>query len=657
MESIYYYGQGSLLIAPLDGAGAPLGFVEVGNVPEMVLTPKGSTLNTIGRIAGGRTIEQRRAPAKSIEVSATIESFHAQNIVRALHANVVSTPQNASITTHALPLNVAIETRYFLPQPAVTIIEIVDSSSVPIVVASANYIARVDEGSIEFINAMSAGPYTKPFRVRYTYKENNAIGLLMSTPTPFALRFSGRNEAYARRQVSLLLHRLYLSESTALPMIRDDLGAMEFRAIGLEDQTRPIDAALGRFGHLIFLPYLPVLPTVVLPLLGTLLVPTIGLVINSNPPMIRIDAGALVTIHYTRDGSTPTTASPIYTQPFAAPATTGIIKAIAVRARYTNSPVASFTYTVGPTPVGQLEPPIIVLLDTPPQLISITAIDPLAVIYFTLDGTTPDATRPIYASPFAAPLVNTTIKAIATRAGFVDSIVTTYLFTVVVPPISVLVAPVIALSDTDPQLVTIIAADVLATIRFTVNGSTPDATSPIYGVAFAPSGTNVTIKAIAMRQNFVTSLVTTFSYSTFDHWLQTQVLLLNGNTTIGNQIATPLIGLLDTHPEQVFMSCAESTAAIHYTFDGSTPTSANLQFTTPFVAPAVATIIKAIAIRAGLENSLVATFSYTPTDQYIHADVTNMTSIVTSTPNQAFHDPVINLVSIEQYFHEPVNNI
>jgi hypothetical protein len=56
------------------------------------------------------------------------------------------------------------------------------------------------------------------------------------------------------------------------------------------------------------------------------------------------------TIHYTTDGSTPTTGSPVYSGAIAV-STTETVKAIAVAAGYVNSAVASATYTIAVSPI------------------------------------------------------------------------------------------------------------------------------------------------------------------------------------------------------------------------------------------------------------------------------------------------------------------
>jgi len=61
--------------------------------------------------------------------------------------------------------------------------------------------------------------------------------------------------------------------------------------------------------------------------------------------VVLSDATAGAAIHYTTDGTTPTTSSPVYATPIPV-ATTTTIDAVAVASGYTNSSVASATYTI-----------------------------------------------------------------------------------------------------------------------------------------------------------------------------------------------------------------------------------------------------------------------------------------------------------------------
>jgi len=79
------------------------------------------------------------------------------------------------------------------------------------------------------------------------------------------------------------------------------------------------------------------------------------------------------------------------------------------------------------------------------------------------------------------------------------------------------------------------------------------------------------------------------------------------------QVATPTFSPIGGNfltPQNVTISCATEGATIRYTTDGSNPTESSPIFTTP-INVAVTTTIKAIAIKTGLDNSSIASATYT----------------------------------------------
>jgi hypothetical protein len=117
------------------------------------------------------------------------------------------------------------------------------------------------------------------------------------------------------------------------------------------------------------------------------------------------------TIYYTTDGTTPTTSSAVYSIPIPI-SSTETIKAIAVASGYSNSSVASATYSINATPAT---PTFSVAPGTyaSAQTVSISDATSGATIYYTTNGTTPTTSSTEYSGPITVNSTET-IEAVAT---------------------------------------------------------------------------------------------------------------------------------------------------------------------------------------------------------------------------------------------------
>ena len=220
------------------------------------------------------------------------------------------------------------------------------------------------------------------------------------------------------------------------------------------------------------------------------------------------DATSGATIYYTTNESTPTTSSTPYTKAISV-SSTQTIEAIAVASGYSNSSVASATYTMNlPAAATPTFSPATGTYTTT-QSVTISDTTSGASIYYTTDGSTPTTSSSLYSSAIAIS-ATTTINAIAVASGYSNSAVSsaTYTFPVAATP-TFTPAPGTYYPS---QLVTLGDTTAGATIYYTTDGSTPTTSSTQYAAPINVTATT-TIKAMATAPAFVQSAVASGTYT------------------------------------------------------------------------------------------------------------------------------------------------
>jgi len=210
-------------------------------------------------------------------------------------------------------------------------------------------------------------------------------------------------------------------------------------------------------------------------------------------------------IHYTTDGSIPSSSSSIYTVPFSVSQPT-TVQAMAIAPSYQASNVSNEIYAF------QILTPSISPASgvySSPVSVAISDVTPGAVIYYTTDGSTPTSGSLRYSGALTV-AVPETVQAIATGPTFLNSAVATaqYQFQVQQPifspapgsypsPISV------TLSDPTPG----------AVLYYTTDGSVPTRASSTYGSPITVTQAT-TITAFASATGYLDSSVVSGTYST-----------------------------------------------------------------------------------------------------------------------------------------------
>jgi LysM repeat protein len=301
------------------------------------------------------------------------------------------------------------------------------------------------------------------------------------------------------------------------------------------------------------------------------------------------DSTASATIYYTTNGTTPMTSSAKYTSAITVSATE-TLEAIAIETGYTNSAVATATYTIAPIlPTPTFSPAAGTY--TTSQSVTISDSTAGTTIYYTTNGTTPTTSSTKYTSAITVS-ANETLEALAVEAGYTNSAVASAAYTIA----SVLPAPTFspaAGTYTTSQSVTISDATSGTTIYYTTNGTTPMTSSTVYSGVITVSATE-TIEAIAVETGYTNSAVATATY------------------TIAPILPTPTFSpAAGTYTTSQSVTISDSTAGttIYYTTNGTTPTTSSTKYTSAITVSANETL-EALAVEAGYTNSAVATAAY-----------------------------------------------
>jgi hypothetical protein len=304
------------------------------------------------------------------------------------------------------------------------------------------------------------------------------------------------------------------------------------------------------------------------------------------------DSTAGSTIYYTTNGTTPTTSSAVYTGAISV-SSTETIEAIAVVSSYSNSSVATATYTFNlPQAASPTFSPIAGTYASA-QTVTISSTTPSATIYYTTNGRTPTTSSAVYSGPITVSS-SETLEAIATATGSTNSPVAVAIYTIGTAQAARPVFSPAAGAYTSAQTVTISSTTPSATIYYTTNGSTPTTSSAVYAGPITVSSTE-TLNAIAAATGFSNSGVATAAY-----------IIGLGQATVPT--FSPGAGTY-TSAQTVTISSTTPSATIHYTTNGATPTASSAVYNGPITVSSTETL-RAIAVASGSSNSAVATATY-----------------------------------------------
>ena len=310
------------------------------------------------------------------------------------------------------------------------------------------------------------------------------------------------------------------------------------------------------------------------------------------------DASPGATIYYTTNGTTPTTASSIYSGPITV-SSSETVQALAAASGYSTSAVGSAAYTITalpPAATPSFAPVAGTYVGT--QSVTIADASPGATIYYTTNGTTPTTASPIYSGPITVSS-SETVQALAAASGYSTSAVGSAAYTITaLPPAATPSFAPVAGTYVGTQSVTIADATPGATIYYTTNGTAPTTASAVYGSAIAV-GSSETLRAMAVASGYSNSAAGSAAYTiTAPPPAATPSFAPAAGTYVGTQSVT----IADATPG----------ATIYYTTNGTAPTTASSIYSGPITVSSSETV-QALAAASGYGTSAVGSAAYTIT--------------------------------------------
>ncbi|OHD05395.1 MAG: hypothetical protein A2Z98_02475 [Spirochaetes bacterium GWB1_27_13] len=296
-------------------------------------------------------------------------------------------------------------------------------------------------------------------------------------------------------------------------------------------------------------------------------------------------------IKYTIDGTDPSSTNGIiYSSPIIISNTT-TLKAIAYRSNWDSSDIVTANFKKITITTTTTTTTTTIPTTTTTTSGSTTTTIPTTTTTTSGSTTTTIPTTTTTTSGSTTTTIPTTTTTSTTTTTIATTTTTTVPYYQVETPIF---SPVGGIFSTT-QNVSISTNTVGATIKYTIDNSTPSQTNGTVYTGAIPVSNTTTIKAVAYKDEMLDSNVSTQSYSFYLGKVATPTISPNGGTNL-------------TSEQTVSLSCSTTSSVIKYTLDGSNPINGTV-YTGSFTIASNITI-RVIATKQDYETSNEATASF-----------------------------------------------
>lgn len=208
-DSVYFRGQGALLIGDIDASNNPVALEFVGDLDSAALTPNVQREQVIENVSGSNAVGASWLTASSYNLQLGMRSIKPEHLAKALQGTATAkTASSVTDEAHTVRLG------KFSPlaNTKVTSVVVTGSGGSPTYVANTDYKVHGDKGLIEWL---SGGTVTEGLAVLvdYSYAAQKHVG---SSPNNVAkaVVFAGINSANSDKQVRCQIHRVKFDPGT-----------------------------------------------------------------------------------------------------------------------------------------------------------------------------------------------------------------------------------------------------------------------------------------------------------------------------------------------------------------------------------------------------------------------------------------------------------
>jgi hypothetical protein len=241
----YYYGQGKVWVARRDKDGQPIRWFWLGDVSALSIALSTESFNHKESYSGKRSNVRRILTSQDGTINMTMHDHNGQNLALVLHGENTDTAAG-SVTAEPLPAVIEAGQRVYLAHQNVSNVVMTG------LVEGTDYEVDEDFGAVTFLLT----PATPPTDVAYDYGEVMSASMFTTEAPEIALKFEGLNLAENEQKVLVELFKVAVDPTSALSLINNDtsLAGLEVTGGVLLDTSKPESNALGRFGHITYMP-------------------------------------------------------------------------------------------------------------------------------------------------------------------------------------------------------------------------------------------------------------------------------------------------------------------------------------------------------------------------------------------------------------------